>query len=229
MRRSSRVLARAWEAIGLSDPPPGLASGFRLGAGRCDQHNSAMRIAPLSLAAAVASVLLLATEPLADADQKDARLPALFDALKAAQTVEAARPVEMQIWSIWTDSDNAEVNRLMAEGISAMNVADAKTALKDFTRVVEIAPDFAEGWNKRATLFYLLGQFDASMADIDRTLELEPRHFGALSGLGLIQMTLEHDEQAVDAFERALSIHPQMTGPRVNIEVLKERIKSKSI
>ena len=97
------------------------------------------------------------------------------------------------------------------------------------SRIVEIAPDFAEGWNKRATLFYLLGQFDASMTDIDHTLELEPRHFGALSGLGLIQMILEHDEQAVDAFERALSIHPQMTGPRANIEVLKERIKSKSI
>lgn len=188
-----------------------------------------MRIASVSLAAAIATILLLASDPFADADQKDARLPALFDQLKAATTPEAAKPVEMQIWSIWTASDNAEVNRLMAEGTAAMNMQDPKTALEDFTRIVEIAPDFAEGWNKRATLFYLLGQFDASMEDIDHTLELEPRHFGALSGLGLIQMMLEHDEQAVDAFERALSIHPQMTGPRANIEVLKERIKSKSI
>lgn len=188
-----------------------------------------MRIGSASLAAAIAAILLVASNPFAGADQTDPRLPVLFEQLKAAKTLEEAKPLETEIWSIWTVSDDAEVNRLMAEGISAMNLMDPKTALKDFTRVVEIAPDFAEGWNKRATLFYLLGQFDASMEDIDRTLELEPRHFGALSGLGLIQMMLEHDEQAVDAFERALSIHPQMTGPRANIEVLKERIKAKSI
>ena len=217
------------EASGLSIPWAGLASGFPLGAARRDGHNPAMRIVSASLAAAIATILLLASDPFADADQKDSRLPALFDQLKAAATAEEAKPVEMQIWSIWTASENAEVNRLMAEGTAAMSMQDPKTALEDFTRIVEIAPDFAEGWNKRATLFYLLGQFDASMADIDHTLELEPRHFGALSGLGLIQMMLEHDEQAVDAFERALSIHPQMTGPRANIDVLKERIKSKSI
>ncbi|MGD9744658.1 MAG: tetratricopeptide repeat protein, partial [Dongiaceae bacterium] len=72
-------------------------------------------------------------------------------------------------------------------------------------------------------------QYEASMADIDRTLALEPRHFGALSGLGLIQMTLEHDEEALDAFERALAIHPQMSGPRANVELLKERLKGKTI
>jgi tetratricopeptide (TPR) repeat protein len=188
-----------------------------------------MRILSLLVAAVAGAGLLLAADRLADADQTDARLPALFDQLKAAPTATEAKSVEMQIWSIWTVSSNDEVNRLMAEGVSAMNQADPKTALEDFNRIVELAPDFAEGWNKRATLYYLLGQFDASMADIDKTLELEPRHFGALSGLGLIQMTLEHDEQAIDAFERALSIHPQMTGPRANIEALKERIKSKSI
>lgn len=216
-------------ASGLSGPPAGLASGFRLGHGRRGGHNPSMRIASASLGLAVAAILLLASNPFAGADQTDSRLPTLFEQLKAAKTLEEAKPLETEIWSIWTANDNAEVNRLMAEGISAMNLMDPKTALEDFTRVVEIAPEFAEGWNKRATLFYLLGQFDASMEDIDRTLELEPRHFGALSGLGLIQMMLEHDEQAVDAFERALSIHPQMTGPKANIEVLKERIKSKSI
>jgi tetratricopeptide (TPR) repeat protein len=188
-----------------------------------------MRIVSFALAIAAAAALLVAAERLADADQTDSRLPALFDQLKSAPTATEAKAVEMQIWSIWTVSSNDEVNRLMAEGVSAMNQADPKTALEDFNRIVEIAPDYAEGWNKRATLYYLLGQFDASMADIDKTLELEPRHFGALSGLGLIQMTLERDEQAIDAFERALSIHPQMTGPRANIEALKERIKSKSI
>jgi len=188
-----------------------------------------MQIRSLALAGAVAALFLLASDPFADADQTDQRLPALFDQLKAAKTAAEAQPIEAQIWTIWTRSPNEQVNQLMAEGISAMNMADPKTALEDFTKVVEMAPDFAEGWNKRATLLYLLGQFDASMADIDHTLELEPRHFGALSGLGLIQMSLEHDEQALDAFERALSIHPQMTGARANVEALKERIKSKSI
>lgn len=173
--------------------------------------------------------LLLALSGQARADQADPRLPALFEQLKAAESLETARPIEAEIWEIWTSARDAELDGLMGEGIAAMNARDPKTALEDFTRIIELAPDFAEAWNKRATLFYLLGQYDASLADIDHTLELEPRHFGALSGLGLIQMTLEHDEQAIDAFERALAIHPQMTGPRANVEALKERIRQKTI
>jgi tetratricopeptide (TPR) repeat protein len=180
-------------------------------------------------AASLVFACLLLLAPASRADQTDARLPDLFARLKAAPTEAAADPIEAEIWNIWTDAEDTELDRLMGEGIAAMNARDPKTALEDFTKLTRLAPDFAEGWNKRATLLYLLGQYEASMADIDRTLALEPRHFGALSGLGLIQMTLEHDEEALDAFERALAIHPQMSGPRANVELLKERLKGKTI
>lgn len=181
------------------------------------------------LVAVLAVAICLALPHQGRTDQTDSRLPDLFAQLKAAVSEPEAKPIETAIWNIWTDANDSELDRLMGEGIAAMNAQDPKTALADFTRLTEIAPQFAEGWNKRATLLYLLGQYDASLADIDRTLELEPRHFGALSGLGLIQMTLEHDEQALDAFERALAIHPQMSGPRANVEFLKERLKQKTI
>ncbi len=180
-------------------------------------------------AASLVFACLLLLAPSSRADQTDARLPDLFAQLKAAPSETAADPIEIEIWNIWTDAGDTELDRLMGEGIAAMNAQDPKTALEDFTELTRLAPDFAEGWNKRATLLYLLGQYEASMADIDRTLALEPRHFGALSGLGLIQMTLEHDEEALDAFERALAIHPQMSGPRANVELLKERLKGKTI
>ena len=91
------------------------------------------------------------------------------------------------------------------------------------------APDFAEGWNKRATVHYMMGNYEASLADIDRTLELEPHHFGALAGLGLVNIELERDEAALDAFERVLKVTPQSQSAKINIEIVKQRIKDKSI
>jgi tetratricopeptide (TPR) repeat protein len=95
--------------------------------------------------------------------------------------------------------------------------------------VVQLAPGFAEGWNKRATALYLLGRFDDSIKDIDKTLALEPRHFGALSGLGLCNAQLDKEKEALDAFEKALSINPNMPGIREDAENLKKSIAQKSI
>ena len=110
-----------------------------------------------------------------------------------------------------------------------MAAQDYKTALTDFTKMIGIAPDFAEGWNKRATVLWLLNDYEGSMADVDKTLALEPRHFGALWGLGAMDAALEHDEEAIAAFEKALAVNPHLEGVSEQIEALKKRIKEKQI
>jgi tetratricopeptide (TPR) repeat protein len=106
---------------------------------------------------------------------------------------------------------------------------DYAAALVAFDRTVTLAPGFAQGWNKRATVLYLLGQYEQSLLDCDKVLELEPRHFGALSGMGLIYMALDEPELALEAFERALAVDPTMPGPRHNAEALRQSIKDRDI
>jgi tetratricopeptide (TPR) repeat protein len=130
---------------------------------------------------------------------------------------------------IWSRSGDADLDKVFAVGSHALAIGDLLTALTIFDAIVRNAPNFAEGWNKRATVHYLMGNLEASLADIDRTLELEPHHFGALAGLGLVNVKLERDEAALDAFERVLKVTPQSQSARQNIEFVKQRIKDKSI
>jgi tetratricopeptide (TPR) repeat protein len=165
----------------------------------------------------------------AQADQTDPRLKVLFENLRSAATPAAASDVEDQIWAIWGKSGDAEIDKVFQAGSQAMALGDTATALKIFDAIVKKAPDFAEGWNKRATIYYMMGNYKASLADIDRTLELEPHHFGALAGLGLVNIELDRDEAALDAFERVLKVDPQSQTAKQNIEFVKQRIKDKSI
>ena len=165
----------------------------------------------------------------ARSDQRDPQLNGLFDRLKATTDPVEARSIESSIWQIWMTSDSAEVNKLMADGVQAMASGDFAEAFKTFDRTVDAAPDFAEGWNKRATVLYLMGEYAASMADVDRTLALEPRHFGALSGLGLIDVELDRDDDALEAFQRALAINPHMPGVLHNVEEARKRIQDRQI
>src|SRR5471032_2211170 len=112
----------------------------------------------------------------AAAAQDDKRLPALFDLLKATRSPGEAEAIQQAIWALWSESTNAEVNLLMLEGVDAMSQGELKRALTAFDSMVEVAPGFAEGWNKRATVEVLMSDFKASVADIQKTLELEPRH-----------------------------------------------------
>ena len=162
-------------------------------------------------------------------DQTDPRLKDLFESLRTAPSPEAAADVESQIWEIWAKSGDAGLDKVFQVGSQAMAVGDTATAFKIFDAIVKKAPNFAEGWNKRATIYYMMGDYEASLADIDRTLELEPHHFGALSGLGLVNIGLDRDEAALDAFERVLKVDPQSQSAKVNIEIVKQRIKDKSI
>ncbi len=179
--------------------------------------------------AGLALLLFAFGAQLAAADQKDPRLDKLFAQLRAATTMADSQPIEAQIWEIWMQSGDQNVDALMAIGTSALNDEDYSQAYRAFGRVVQLAPGFAEGWNKLATALYLLGRYDDSIKDIGKTLALEPRHFGALSGLGLCNAQLDKEKEALDAFEKALAINPNMPGIRQDAEDLKKSIAAKSI
>ena len=177
----------------------------------------------------VAALPATAPVPHARADQTDPRLEALFTHLKAAPDPLAARGIEIDIWHIWANSEDQAVRTLMIQGVSAMDRGDLRRALGKFEQIVVIAPEFAEGWNRRATVHYLLGNYVESLHDIEKTLALEPRHFGALSGRGLVYMALKEDELALESFEAALEIYPLMTGANHNVDVLRRRLERRDI
>lgn len=171
----------------------------------------------------------LAISSAALADQNDPGLDELFARLKSAAGEAEARVIEDEIWRTWLSSGKEDADKQMARGIFAMNGGDYGAALSAFDRIVSIAPDFAEGWNKRATVHYLMGNYAASIRDIERTLALEPRHFGALSGLGLVNLALGNEPAALDAFEAALAIHPHLRGARTHIKALGDKLRGRRI
>ena len=154
------------------------------------------------------------------ADERDARLRELFARLAAAASEREAGAVEREIWSAWLATDDENVAPWIARGLAAMEARDLAAALQAFDRVVELAPDYAEGWNKRATLHWLRGAYQESVADIARTLALEPRHFGALSGLAMIREAQGRPFEALEALEQLLHIHPRLPQLRERIEQL---------
>jgi tetratricopeptide (TPR) repeat protein len=163
------------------------------------------------------------------ADQRDPSLPKLFQFLKSSGSVEEAGALEDKIWSVWAETGDPMLDKLMIRSSDAMDHDDFAAALKDLDTITAKKPDFAEGWNKRATVYYLMGDYEKALADIDRALALEPRHFGALSGLGLTNMKLGRDEAAVEAFERVLQIDPLYPNARLNLQLAKDALKRNSI
>jgi len=174
-------------------------------------------------------VMVVLMAAVARADQNDPALDRLFAELQRPDAAASADGLERQIWERWLDSGDAELNERLETGIIAMNAGYLPAAEQVFSEVVAAAPDFAEGWNKRATVRFLRGDHAGSIADCARVLALEPRHFGALSGLGLIHATLEDDEEALRWFERALAVNPHMPGVKENISILRERLRGKAI
>ena len=154
------------------------------------------------------------------ASQTDARLEALFERLASPEAAVDLARSENAIWQIWLESHDEVVDQWMAGGIRALNRRELLQALAHFDAAIEAAPEFAEGWNKRATVHWLMGSFDASLADIGRTLALEPRHFGALSGLAMIHEAQGRVFEALEALEKLIRVHPQMPGLRAWIDQL---------
>lgn len=171
----------------------------------------------------VAAALLLGGP--AAATQNDPQLQPLFSRLQATADPGEGEALQNAIWTAWTQTEDREAARMMAIGIIAMGQDRLDDALSTFDALVEVAPDFAEAWNKRATVHYLMGNLDESVADIERTLALEPRHFGALSGLGLIYQEVEKWDAALRAFEAALKVNPHLDTVRVNVEALKRKLR----
>ncbi|MEE8443848.1 MAG: tetratricopeptide repeat protein [Alphaproteobacteria bacterium] len=165
----------------------------------------------------------------ASAGQNTPRLDDLFDALRLAPSESSADAIESEIWSLWTSAGNRDIDQLMEAGMAAMLAERYRLALDAFNKVVQRAPNFAEGWNKRATLHFLTGDYDSSVADVEHTLTLEPRHFGALSGLALIALELGEEERALDAFDAALDIHPWLAGRDTHIRELREKLRGRGI
>ncbi len=165
----------------------------------------------------------------AGADQNDKRLDDLFARLQTSEDMAMNRIVEAQIWGIWLQSDSDTVNLLMQQGITAMSAGDNPTALGAFNAITELAPKYSEGWNKRATVLYLMGHYRDSASDCARVLDLEPRHFGALSGLGLIFTALEQPDKALDAFERVLEVYPANRYAKKQVKSLRKKVKGEKI
>jgi tetratricopeptide (TPR) repeat protein len=155
--------------------------------------------------------IFLAMAAPASADQRDPALDLLFAQLKSADAVRG-RGIEERIWTIWSVHPDRVVASLLDEGSSLMSQRRWPDALDRFDQLVRRVPDFAEGWNKRATVAFLMGDLESSVRDIQRTLILEPRHFGALAGLGQIYLRLDQPPAALRAFEAALAINPNMPG-----------------
>ena len=170
-----------------------------------------------------------ATLPRAQSGDKSQNLDRLFEALKVAPDEDSAKYVENRIWAIWLATPSDTASLLMARAKEAIDGKDTDIALKLLDAVIKLRPDYIEAWNRRATVYYLMGQYQQSLADIDRTLELEPRHIGALSGLGLVNIKLEREEAAADAFERVLAIAPKNGSARNNLDFVQDILKRKQI
>ena len=158
------------------------------------------------------------------ADRHDARLHELFGRLARAASEREASEVEREIWAAWLATDEQAAVPWIRRGLVAMEARDFAAALAAFDRVVALAPDYAEGWNKRATLHWLRGAYEESVADIARTLTLEPRHFGALSGLAMIREAQGRPFEALEALEKLLHIHPHLPQLRARIEELSAQL-----
>ena len=140
--------------------------------------------------------------------ERAAEREALFAALEASEREIEARMVEDRIWRFWFIAPNPEAEARMEHAVERMRVADYEAALFSLDRLVEEEPDWPEAWNQRALLRFLMERYDGSLEDILRVLELEPRHFGALSGQALILLEQGRDALALEALERAMAVNP---------------------
>ncbi len=140
-----------------------------------------------------------------------AKLDELFNRLATADTAAAGR-IEQEIWIEWSKSGSPAMDLLLQRGRAAMEAGDLVTAVDHFTALIDQAPDFAEGYNARATAYFQEGQFGPAVADIARTLSLNPRHFGAMAGFGMILEQTNQPDRALEVYNAALAIHPNLVG-----------------
>ena len=172
--------------------------------------------------------ILLISFP-ANSENKTEELNNLFLKLKKEQNISVASRIESEIWKLWTTHPSEPtLTELLAEGSYYMSQNQLASAHEIFSKAIELDPNWAEAWNKRATVLYLMGNYKLSHNDIDEVLSLEKRHFGALSGQGLVQSALKNYQLAIDSYVEAHKIYPAMESPIIMIEKLKTLIKNQS-
>lgn len=160
---------------------------------------------------------------------QQASVDALFDQLYAAGNPIEGRQIERKIWEAWMVSGSDTIDALMKGGVTVMDKGDYRRAEAIFSSMIELKPDYAEAYNKRATVRYLAGDYAGSVADIERTLKLEPRHFGALSGLGTIMEKLDNLPEALRAWRRALAADPFLADGPEKLKELRRRIDGQTL
>jgi tetratricopeptide (TPR) repeat protein len=166
--------------------------------------------------------------PKVNAD-KTRGLDFLFGALKAAPDAASAKHVEARIWALWMQTPSDTAALLMLRAKTAMDAKQIDVALKLLDAVVKLRPDYVEGWNRRATLYYLKNDYAHSLEDIEQVLVREPRHFGALAGLGMIMQDIGDDKRALDAFRKALAVNPHLEKVPELVKTLTEKVEGRDI
>ena len=163
------------------------------------------------------------------ANDRDIQLNRLFNELKI-NNAALVYGTEQKIWEIWTTHPTDEKLTLkLSKGTNLMQGNTLSESIEIFSDLIELDPNWAEAWNKRATALYLIGDYEGSQKDIDKVLELENRHFGALAGQGLVNIKLENYEKAIKSYERAQEIYPAMQSPKIMIEQIEQLIKQQLI
>lgn len=187
------------------------------------------------------SLILAGTVPAMAADSKtdaakpsvsqknENRLDRLFAELKRERNEKAAERISQQIWQEWFKSGSASIDLMMSWSNDAIEAKKYDVALDFLDQVVMLAPAYPEGWNRRATVHFMMNNYGKSMADIEHTLELEPRHFGALSGMAQILKNTGRKELALDAYQRVLAIYPMMRSAQAEVATLSEELAGEAI
>jgi tetratricopeptide (TPR) repeat protein len=177
----------------------------------------------------VAAALAVASPAIAQSSDRETRLNELFAQLKHCSNESQAAGIEQEIWDIWRRSGDASVDSLFDLGLVAMGFRDYDRALEILTTVTDRAPEFAEGWNKLASVRYLRGEYDDALVDVARTLEIERRHFGAITGRAMILLTTGENAAALRAFEQALVLNPNSRQIRDHVARLKAKLGYRSV
>jgi len=171
-----------------------------------------------SLADDESAAMQPATPTLSKEQMREDLLDSLFARLRKSHSDQEAKLAEETIWKMWMSSDSPSAEAMLMQATKAMGARQDDAALLILGNLVTIQPQFAEAWNKRATLYFMMHKYSESIADIDKVLDLEPRHFGALAGLGMIKLQQGDLSGALSAYRRALSINPNMPGVKHAIE-----------
>jgi tetratricopeptide (TPR) repeat protein len=167
--------------------------------------------------------------PRASRGDRTKNLDFLFEALKVAPDADAAKLVEGRIWALWLASGSDTTDLLMTRVKTALDEKDSKLAIELLDAVIEMRPDYVEAWNRRATIHFSNKDYGKSLADIRQVLAREPRHFGALTGLGVIMQELDQDKLALEAFRRALAVNPHLQKVPDFVKTLTEKVEGRDI